>query len=251
MDSALFIRSYWKDLDWLQLCLRSIACHCRGFSETVVALPRSSLAWLPRCPLPHHVRLVVVPDQRDDYLGQQATKLQADLHVQADLIVHVDADCIFTRCTRPQDLAPGGRPTVLTRPVAELGRHYPWQAATAAFLGTPPVLDFMQQPPFVYPRWLYPLLREHCLRVHGMPIERYVNSQPPRGFSEFNALGGYAHRHHAAHFDFRSAGAAGAPAPHCDWHWSWGGLAPALRRQIEAALSAAEAHAAADAEAAP
>lgn len=234
MDTALFIRSYWKDLEWLQLCLRSIERHCDGFAEVVIVVPESSRAWLARTLLPQGVRLVYGPSYADDYLGQQVTKLQADLYVEADHIVHADADCIFTRATRPHDLAPGGRPRVVTRPIIELGRHYPWRKPTEEFLGFAVELDFMQQPPFVYPRWLYSLLRKHCVERHGMTIERYVTSRPPRGFSEFNVLGAYAHRHHPECFDFLPAGSVAALPPHCDWYWSWGGITPEIRERIEA-----------------
>jgi hypothetical protein len=241
MKTAILIRSYWKDLDWLHLCLRSIEQYCRGFEEVVVAMPESSRDWVDRSPWIHGVRTFFCPKYRDDYLGQQVTKLRADLIVDAELIAHVDADCIFTRLTQPHDLAPEGRPRVATRPIADLCRHYPWRRPTEEFLGFPVELDFMQRPPFVYPRWLYPLLRRHCLEKHGMPIERYVTSRPTRGFSEFNTLGAYAHRHHAANFEFPRASMAGAPLPHCDWYWSWGGLTPEIRQRIEASLAAGEA----------
>jgi hypothetical protein len=237
MNCALFIRSYWKDLEWLALCLRAIERHCYGFSEVVVVVPESTRAWLVRRPLPGGARLLYCPLYGDDYLGQQVTKLHADSYTQADLIVHVDADCIFTRATGPRDLAPGYLPVVVTRPVTELGRHYPWQRPTQEFLGFEVDLDFMQQPPFAYPRWLYPLVRQHCQQLHGQSIEEHVLSRPPRGFSEFNVLGAYAHRHHGKHFAFCAADSPHRPAPRCDWYWSWGGITPAIRGRIEAALA--------------
>jgi hypothetical protein len=236
MNCAFFIRSYWKDLEWLELCLRSIERHCYGFSEVVVVVPESSRAWLMRRPLPSWARLLHCPVYADDYLGQQVTKLHADLYTQADLIVHVDADCIFTRATQPRDLAPDNRPVAVTRPIAELGRHYPWRLPTEEFLGFTVDLDFMQQSPFTYPRWLYPILRHHCQQLHGRSIEEHVLSRPPRGFSEFNALGAYAHRHHREHFDFRPADDPRVFLPHCDWYWSWGGITPEIRERIEAAI---------------
>lgn len=240
MTSALFIRSYWKDLDWLALCLQAIERRCRGFSELVVAVPESSRAWVQRRRWHGVVRFVYGPTYADDYLGQQVTKLHADRIVDADLIVHVDADCIFKRPTRPQQLAPGGRPRLATRPITELGRHYPWRAPTEAFLGFPVELDFMQQPPFVYPRWIYPELRRHCERRHGVPLEQYVVSRPTRGFSEFNALGAYAWQYHRDDFEFLPAGTPDAPPEHCDWHWSWGGITDPVRQQIEFALAGDE-----------
>jgi hypothetical protein len=238
MSCALFIRSYWKDLEWLELCLRSIERHCHGFSEVVVVVPESSQAWLVRHPLPGTFRLLYCPVYVDDYLGQQVTKLHADLYTQADLIFHVDADCIFMRATKPRDLAPDSRPVVVTQPIAELGRHYPWRLPTEEFLGFKVELDFMQQPPFVYPRWLYPIVRHHCRQLHGRSIEEHVLSRPPRGFSEFNVLGAYAHRYHGENFDFRRADGPHVPPPHCDWYWSWGGITTEIRARIEEAIEA-------------
>jgi hypothetical protein len=238
LSSAIFIRSYWKDLDWLELCLRAIAHHCRGFKEVVVALPEASRPWLVHRPLPSDVRMVYVKNCADDYLGQQVSKLYADQFIDADFIVHVDADCMFKQATCPELLLPDGRPRIYTRPIAELGRHYPWRLPTEAFLGEQVALDFMQQPPFIYPRWLYPALRRYCVERHGMELDDYVLSRPARGFSEFNVLGGYALRHHPAEFSFPPMVAPQAADACCDWYWSWGGLTPEIRRRIAAHLTA-------------
>jgi hypothetical protein len=238
MEMALFVRTYWKDLDWLALCLRSIERHCREFCETVVAVPESTRPWMAQRVLPRGVRLVYGPVYADDYLGQQATKLHADLVTAAAFIAHVDADCIFVRETRPQDLALQGRPRLATRPNIELGRHYPWRGPTERFLGFAVDLDFMRRPPFVYPRWIYARLREHCETAHGVALDRYVAGRPPRGFSEFNALGAFAHRFHGGQFEFVDEHSGDLPPPCCDWHWSWGGITHEVRRRIDAALGA-------------
>lgn len=230
----LFVRTYWRDLDWLALCLDSIATYCRGFRSVIVVLPRSSAAWLRRARLSHDARFVTTSDFRDDYLGQQVTKLTSDSFTDADYITHVDADCIFARPTCPADLVPDGRPLVHTRLSAELGRHYPWRRPTEAFLGWSVTRDYMQDPPFTYPRWLYAEVRAHCRRRHGTDIEKYVTAQPPRGFSEFNVLGAYAWQRHRELFTWREA-TGDAP---CRWYWTWGGLGPSLRREIEATLDA-------------
>ena len=77
-----------------------------------------------------------------------------------------------------------GRPRTVRRPVTELGRHRRWLAPTQDFLGHPVAFDFMQHPPFTYPRRLYGDLRALCPARHGMPLDRYVAGRPPRGFSE-------------------------------------------------------------------
>lgn len=239
----IFIRSYWKDLAWLKLCLASIARFCTGFRNVIVVVPRSSEPWLRRrLGRLEGVRLELCPNYTDDYLGQQVTKLSADVHTDADFICHVDSDCIFCTPTEPHDLLLAGKPRIVTRPYALLDRHWPWRGPTEAFLGREVTHDFMQRPPFVFPRWIYEQLREYTVRNHGIDLERYVLSRPARGFSEFNALGAYAYAYHADRFGWVDGSVADPGAPICRWYWSWGGLDAATLHELELLARNGEAH---------
>src|SRR4051812_367004 len=77
--------------------------YCSGFQDVVVTIPRGSEPWLRRACLPQVGRIEFCRDYRDDYLGQQATKLHAETFTDADFISHVDADCIFVRPASPED----------------------------------------------------------------------------------------------------------------------------------------------------
>jgi hypothetical protein len=235
MSCALFVRSYWRDLDWLALSLASVARFCRGFDDIVVVIPRRSEPWLRRVSLPHVARIEFCRDYRDDYLGQQATKLHADLFTDAQFICHVDSDCVFTRDVRPDDLIPDGKPLIRMRGMEQLGRERPWQKPTELFLGAPVELDFMCHPPFTFPRWLYAHVREHARTVHGADLETYLERQPPRGFSEFNVLGALAWMRWRSSFTWIDTGEDVADAP-CRWYWSWDRVDPGTRREIEAII---------------
>lgn len=240
MSCDIFIRSYWKDLEWLRLCLASVEKYCLGFRSVVVVLPRSSEQWLRRRALNTTARIEFCRDYADDYLGQQVSKLLADTFTDADYVCHVDSDCVFFRLTTPEDFISNGRPRILTRPCATIEGHRPWQAPTEKFLGWGVTDDYMRHPPFVYPRWLYARLREHALATHGVNIEGYVTAQPPRGFSEFNALGGLAWRRHRESFVWVDTSVEPPGRMHCRWYWSWGGLDRATRLEIEEVLNAPE-----------
>jgi hypothetical protein len=201
----------------------------------VVVSPRTGAPAVRRA-LPEWARLEICPNYRDDYLGQQVSKLYADELTDADLISHVDSDVVFVRPTIPNDLLDAGRPRIIRRDVGRLGRHRPWLASTERFLGLPVAYDFMQQPPFTYPRWLYPRVRAHCLTRHGMSLERYVTNRPPRGFSEFNVLGAYAEAYHPTAFAWREASMYQEP-PFCRWYWSREGLDVARRRELDGLLA--------------
>jgi Family of unknown function (DUF6492) len=239
MNCDIFIRSYYKDLEWLELCVASIATYCRGFRAVVVVVPRSSRPWLERRRgLPATVRLEWCPDYRDDYLGQQVTKLYADTLTDADFVCHVDSDCIFCRPIAPDELVDeGGRPRMVTRPYARLDRHVPWRRPTEAFLGWTVDHHFMQRPPFTFPRWLYAEVRRHAVDTHGTDLDRYVLTRPPRGFSEFNVLGAFAHARYRDRFVWLEDSLADLGPPVCCWYWSWGGLDGGVRGEIEAILS--------------
>jgi hypothetical protein len=237
----LFVRSYWRDLDWLELCLRSIDRNCSGFGRVIVVVPDSSRAWLRRTPLASDERIVFCRDYVDDYLGQQVTKLFADTYSDADYICHVDSDCVFIRPVSPADLFLDGRPAIVRTPYSALGRHHPWRRPTETFLGWPVEDDFMRRPPFVYPRTLYSEVRAHCLSTHGVDVETYVTTRPPRCFSEFNVLGAFAWRHRRESFTWVDAASTASGGDVCRWYWSWARVDESVRREIASLLGGASA----------
>jgi hypothetical protein len=234
VNCDIFIRSYWRDFAWLDYCLQSIRRYCKGFAEIVVVIPRGDEPWLRRWPgMLETARLEFCEEYHDDYLGQQVSKLHADQLSDAEMICHVDSDCIFRRSTTPDELAPFGKPRIFTRPVYDLPRHWPWLQPTEEFLGWRPTHDFLQCPPFTFPRWLYPCIRDLAVQSKGMSLADWVLSRPSRGFSEFNVLAAYAYAHHREQFVWTRAEDIGAEERVCRWYWSWGGLDAATRSEIE------------------
>lgn len=198
-----------------------------------MVLPNSSRPWLRKIPaFDKEIEVSFCRDYRDDYLGQQATKLMADSFSDADFICHVDVDCIFLRTVSPKDLILGGRPRILMRPYSLLGRQWPWRRPTESFLGWEVSHDFMQHPPFTYPSWLYSELRSFAVANHGMDLEMYVTTRPPRGFSEFNALGAYAYARHKDRFIWIDNSREDPGTPYCRWYWTWGGIDETIRADI-------------------
>jgi hypothetical protein len=232
----IVIRSYWKDLEWLSFCLAAITKYCHGFRSVVVILPRSTRPWLRRFALPGDMRVEWCRDYRDDYLGQQATKLLSDTFTDAEYICHVDSDCIFFRPTSPYDLMDNGKPRIMKRRCELLGRHWPWRRPTERFLGWPVTDDFMEHPPFLFPSWIYAEIRAHALLTHGVDLESYIEAQPARGFSEFNVLGAYAWERHRERFAWLDTSVNMPVAPRCRWYWSWGGIDQLIRAEIEKTL---------------
>ena len=129
------------------------------------------------------------------------------------------------------------RPRIYVCALERLPAHWPWVRPTEKFLGERPTHDYMQCPPFVYPRWLYGEVRSWCLRTKGMTLERWILSQPARGFSEFNVLGAFAYRHYRECFDWVRAQDIGEEERACCWYWSWNGLDAATRTELQRLVS--------------
>lgn len=231
----IFIRSYYKDFVWLRYALASIRRHCRGFSRVVLVTPKSSREKLDWAQLSGDLT-VTCPDYRDDYLGQQLTKLTADQWSDAEYICHIDSDCMFRRPTTPADLLEAAKPVVLMSAYRDLDPHVPWKGITEHLLQREVLYEFMRLPPYTFPRWIYSAFREHVLSIQGTSLEDYVLAQPHRGFSEFNALGAYAFLHHRDRFTWREVGHEHREGP-CRVFWSWAGIDEPTRLEIEGLLS--------------
>jgi hypothetical protein len=232
----IFVRSYYKDFRWLGYCLRSVAKYCRGFGDVIVVVPRSSEERFRWAGLHRGVTAFVCDDCHDDYLGQQVTKLLADQYCQGDFLCHVDSDCVFRRDTTPSDLFAGGKPTAVITPYHLFPEQAVWRRLTERFLGREVTHDFMRRQPLVFPRWLYGELRRFARLAHGMSLEEHVLAQPPRGFSEYNALGAFAFHNHPGAFAWIEQPTWEPDERFCRWFWSWGGLTSAAQAEIEALL---------------
>jgi uncharacterized protein DUF6492 len=233
----IFIRSYYKDFQWLRYCLRSIEKYSRGFRKTILVVPRSSAERLAWFGLDQRVETHICDNFADDYLGQQVTKLHADTYTDADFICHVDSDCVFRRKITPHDLVCGGKAIIPITSYRACPEEVGWQRLSERFLSRPVEYDFMRRQPLVFPRWLYAAIRIQTERLHKKSLHDYVNSQPARGFSEYNALGGFAYYNHFDGFIWRERCEWVPDESFCRWYWSWGGISASIRTEMDAILS--------------
>jgi hypothetical protein len=179
MVCDIFIRTYPGDAAYHEKCLQSIEKYCTGFRETVVIDKES-------------------PTRQIGYLDQQVTKLTADMHTDADFILIMDSDCMFTQPVTPETYLVDGRPQWLHTPWTPEMLAHPgtraWHDCMYRFFKQDPPSEFMRRHPFMIPRWLLKELRKFCQKVHGCSIESYVMAQ--KSFSEFNVIGCHAWLHH-------------------------------------------------------
>ncbi len=202
---AILIVSYWKDAQWLEYCLRSIAKYAIGFAGVTVAYPyRDKEAMRPIC-FKHGAAMQEFKEiEGKGHLHQNAAKCMADkLCPKAEFVLHVDSDCLFYKPVSPRDYFVDGKPVLLIEEYERLkpvnSGHvspYLWKAGTEKALGMKCQYEAMRRHPAVHPRALYSEMRDHIENLHGVPFLDYVMAQSevfPYGFSEFNCLGAYAH----------------------------------------------------------
>jgi hypothetical protein len=237
MNVDIFIRSYYKDLQWLGYCLRSIEKYTRGFRKTILVVPKSSAERLIRSGLDRCVQTHICEDFADDYLGQQVTKLHADQYSDADFICHVDSDCLFHRPVVPDEFfSEDGKLVIPMTSYRSFPQEIGWQRISERFMCREVEYDFMRRQPFIFPRWIYEEIRDHAILLHNESLYDYVRSQPPRGFAEYNALGAFAYYFHRDEFIWNERHLWAADESICRWFWSWGGISRDSQKEIDAIL---------------
>lgn len=217
----ILIRTYFRDFRWLSLCLRSIAAHVEGYRDVIVVMPPSSLERLASDDIPSDPRIGIhgCDEYPDDYLGQQISKLNADLFTDADHIAIVDSDCIFNvPCSLSSLLFADGRPVIRYLSRSPRPASDGWRACIGDFHGAPVPFDVLTAAPWLYPANLFSDLRATAQRRHRISIDDWVLRRPLDRVSEIALLAGQAWLQRRDDFAWRDeADAVGWP---CVQYWS-------------------------------
>lgn len=236
----ILIRSYYRDLRWLTLALRSIEMFVTGHRQVVVVLPRASLSRMELSALHGmpRVRLRTCRDHRDDYLGQQITKLNADLHTDADIIVHLDSDQVFVApCDLRARLFDSGRPRVSFDTSGRRPATDGWRRCPGLFFGKPVPWDLATPLPLALPRHIHAGLRDYCRRRHGMSIAEYAELTTIARFCELALLRGYSLVNEPTKYAWVDI-SDGDFVPECWTFWSRAEKPTTVAHRLPAALAA-------------
>lgn len=237
MKTAIVIRTFDKDLEWLAFCLRSIHKFASGFQEVVVLIPEGQEHLLRHLTVE---RVVVVHDGQPGYCCQQKDKLYADINCpQAEAILHIDSDSVMVKPFTPDTLIRDGKPLWLMTPWAKLSRDEKraWVHVIAKCVQELPPYEFMRRPPHLIPRWAYAAFRDFVKQTHDVELESYVMNQPGHEFSEFNTMGAYLWVHHRDRIAWHDTEVLGIPEPWVDQAWSYGGLNEQIKAKWNALLA--------------
>jgi hypothetical protein len=193
----ILIVSYRPDRPWLVHCLNSIRKFADKFSGVTVLVPQQERDDFDGLTQSYGVRVACYDRHKDAirwHLDHQRMKCRADeVCPDADAILHVDSDCVFTEPATPDDYLRDGHALLVVKPYAAFTTPLPpWGPGTAAAVGWSVEHETMCRLPALHWRGIYGALRARIEAVHARPFDDYVlGCKPtfPWGFSEFNALG--------------------------------------------------------------
>lgn len=214
----IFIKTREHDYPWLEWCLKGVQKFTSGFGRNIILTSdRTGI----NAPAGWGCSFVIQEDKEPGYLWQQACKLNADQYTDADYILFMDSDCVFTRPVTPDDFIKDGKPIWLHTPLdqARPDQHV-WAPVMEKFLGKKPQHEFMRRHPFIVPRWAFQELRTFCQYRHGKSIDEYIlgEADPANGlslrFSEWNCLGFFLWEYHKDRVEWVLDSDAG---PACVW----------------------------------
>ena len=228
---SIFIRTYHKDLKWLNYCLESIHKNLSGFSEIVICIPTGQETLLSHLA---SEKVVTCKIYKDDYLGQQISKIQAHQHCKGDYILFVDSDVIFKPNANVLDYFYENKPIILKANYNSVGEAICWKKPTEKLFKENIEFEHMRFAPQIFHKPTLEMFNE------SFPdIENYVMSQPYRQFSEFNALGFYAEKMQPNDYsiiDISNGVPEYFPKNNAIQKWSWGGISEEIKKELESHL---------------
>ena len=228
---SIFIRTYHKDLKWLNYCLQSIHKNLVGWSEIVICIPTGQETLLSHLT---SEKVVTCKIYKDDYLGQQISKIQAHQHCKGDYILFVDSDVIFKPNANVLDYFYENKPIILKANYNSVGEAICWKKPTEKLFKEKIEFEYMRRLPLLYHKSTLEMFND------SFPdIENYVMSQPYRQFSEFNALGFYAEKMQPNDYsiiDVSNGVTEYFPENNAIQKWSWGGISEEIKKELESYL---------------
>lgn len=241
VKTAILYVTFARDIVWLDYSLQSIRKFGSGFSEICIVVPTNDVDRFIKfeksfgtaeCPV--RVKTFLEYPQKG-FVHHLAMKCYADAFIpDADLILHMDPDCMFHASFSPSSYIVNGRPELVIEPYEAIRQSHPprynWKSVTEDALRFPCNYETMCRHPAIHHSWLYPKVRKHIEMVHGTPFIDFVLKQKnsfPQGFGEFNTLGSYAIDRHPESYhliDRGNSGESADPKPLLTQMWSYTGV---------------------------
>jgi len=239
MKTDIFICTYARDFPYLEFCLRSIAKFATGFNRVLLLVPNEDIdgthAYVSKTG-PHRVPITVVGYEEKPGKGMlwhMRNIMYADTFSDAEVIAHMDADCIFTDPVTPDYLlAEDGKIILRYEPFESICKRHDammrWQECTTKCLPFPPKHETMRSHPEAYHRDTYRVAREAMEKKTKRPVDDYILAQEntfPQTFCEHVTLGNVAMELQPQHYHpVLQTSDTPMPDPRMQQFWSHGSI---------------------------
>jgi hypothetical protein len=246
--------TFARDLRWLDYSLASYRKYCKGFARTIITVPiqdTGAFMYLEKkygtADHPVWIRgFIEMPDK--GFVHHLAMKMFADVtDPDADYILHMDPDCLWSVWTTPDAYFVAGKPVLVIEPYDVVKLYHPgryhWKGVTESTLGFGCEFETMCRHPAIHCRELYQAVRAHIEKVYRTPFIDYCMKQKngfPQSLGEFNTLGSFALENMGERYCFVDCGperlkhiqelranselSFGHPPPHLWQGWSYTGV---------------------------
>lgn len=253
-NCEIFIVTYSKDFPWLEYSLRLMQKYCHGFSGITLLVPDvdrdKATALIGPIEQVTPIKLRVFNESKGKgKLHQMIHSCSADLWCpDAEIIVHFDADCMFHTHTTPDEYVRDGKPVMLKRSYEGLydkesktwSDCAQWKSPVEKALKFKVEAYTMCRHPSVHPVWIYPELRRWIAKKQGRSFDDFVfdgQNSFPQTFAEYPTIGAYAWGMHRHSYHWIDLDAVPPPKDMQKTYWSWGGITPAIKTEIESFLA--------------
>lgn len=237
MRTWLNYTTFIRDKDWLDLSLRSFRKYCTGFSGVTIVVPTWDVDKFlqferystPDCPV---LIKNFLEHPSKGFVHHLAMKCYADVFSpQADLVLHLDPDCLFCAPTTPSDYLVEGKPVLVIEPYEHLKTAHPgrygWKKVTEEALKFECKWETMCRHPAAHLKNTYQGTRARVEEVHQTPFIDYFIKQKnsyPQGACEFTTLGAWALKYTPNDYwwiDRCDQGDKNDPPKHVEQFWSY------------------------------
>lgn len=251
--AEILICTYWKDSAWLDYSLRAMRKFLTGFSGITIVIPRQNCEQLRSICQPYDVNLQLFDEMPGKGMLDHMVQIcSADRWCpRANMVVHLDPDCIFHAPTTVDEYVREGKPVMLKRTYSGLltddgkGQRvvsdcYQWKKHVEAMLGFETDTYTMCRHPSVHPVKIYPEFRQWIEAQHKVPFRDYMlagRNEFPQDRNEFPALGAFAWEFFKEDYHWIDIDRVPPPKDMQKTYWSHGGITEAVRHEIEGFLN--------------
>lgn len=204
MRVDLLMVTFAKDFPFAEYSLKSAHRFCSGFGALVIVVPHPDVAMFAAVAEPLGF-IVKGFDEREGkgFVHHEAIITEADHWCPgADVIVHIDSDCIFMDQCTPNDYVIDGRPVIYREKFDDLKERHPgrynWKHVVKNAVGIDPEWDGMCRHPNAYLAGTYGQVRALIERYTQRNWKEYILSCEnsfPQGYAEHPTISAVAMLH--------------------------------------------------------